>query len=134
MSGQERRRHKRVDCSLPILLYVQGHPQPIQAAVKNLSISGAFVQANEPIPKGENVLLEFKASEINMIHGRVAGEKSASRPGAVDPVTESSVVRWVQQVAGSGIGVEFINVRPDAQKFINELVDFLDANSPPSQT
>lgn len=123
MGGEERRRHKRVDCNLPIVLHVQGHAKPVEAEVRNISISGAFVQSKEKIPKGEKVLLEFKASELDMIHARIAGEKPP--PPVPEGLGESSVVRWVERNSGTAIGVEFLNVRPDTQQYLAELIERL---------
>jgi c-di-GMP-binding flagellar brake protein YcgR len=122
MSGPERRRHKRVNCSLPVQLYVQGQAKPIQAEVKNISVSGAFVQSGLPIPAGEKVLLEFQTSELNMIHARIAAPAS----GADDNVSLNSTPRWVERTS---IGVEFVNVRPEVKQFLTELIDVLEAKS-----
>jgi len=131
MSGIERRRHKRVECNLPVQLYVQGHSKPIPAEVKNISISGAFVQASEKIPTGLKVLLEFKLSEMDMIHARIAGDK----PPALEAPTglsENAAEAYLKRVQGTGIGVEFLNVRPEVQQFIGELIEALDGKTPKS--
>ncbi len=125
MPGIERRRHKRVECSLPIQLYVSGHAKPIPAEVKNISISGAFVQASEKIPTGEKVLLEFKESQLDMIHARIAGDK----PPALEAPTgmsDGAAALYLKRVQGTGIGVEFLNVRPEVQAFLGELIEALD--------
>ena len=128
--GIERRRHKRVECSLPIQLYVQGHPKPIVAEVKNISVSGAFVQAQETIPEGEKVLLEFKESQLDMIHARIAGSKppAVQAPTGLSP---SAAELYLKRVQGPGIGVEFISVRPEVQQFLAELIEQIDSQQQP---
>lgn len=126
--GIERRRHKRVDCSLPIQLYVSGHAKPIEAEVKNISISGAYVQAHEPIPDGEKVLLEFKESQLDMIHARIAGSKPP--PPAPSGLSPSAATLYLKRAQGTGIGVEFLSVRPEVQQFLNELIEQIDSQQP----
>ncbi len=133
MSGIERRRHKRVECSLPCRIYVQGHAKPIAAEVKNISISGAFVTSKEEIPPGKKVLLEFQESELDMIHARIAG----TLPPAVEAPSNLSPVAaeiYLRRVEGTGIGVEFLNVRPEVQQFLNDLIEKIDAATPPSES
>lgn len=125
MPGIERRRHKRVDCNLPCQLYVVGHPKPVTAEVRNISISGAYVQAQEKIPAGEKVLLEFKDSQLDMIHGKIAGEFPLKKP-APDGLSGGAADLYLQRVQGTGIGVEFVNVRPEVQTFLGELIEALD--------
>ena len=125
MPGIERRRHRRVDCDLPVRLYVQGRARPVEASVKNISTSGAFVQATEKFPEGEKVLLEFKDASLAMIHGQVSAEAASDTVGR--PPMPSSASAYIKRIQGSGIGVEFLNIRPDVERFLSELMDLLEA-------
>lgn len=124
MGGEEKRRHVRVDCNIPIRLYVLGHSKPVEANIRNISISGAFVQALQEIPPGEKVLLEFSTSELTMIHARVASVK----PPPSVKVSTGEI--WVKDGKRMEMGVEFINIRPEVQEFINALIASLGEQQP----
>lgn len=126
--GVERRKHKRVDCNFPIRMYLQDHAKPIDGEVRNLSIGGAFVIAKEKIIKGSHVLLEFRQADLPMIHARIE-EEPVFGAKFTPNMAQSSVARWVQQVSGTGVGLEFINPRPEVLEFLTQIISMLNKDS-----
>lgn len=74
------------------------------------------------------MLIEFQESQLDMIHARIAG----TMPPAVQAPTNLSPTAaelYLQRVQGTGIGVEFLNVRPEVQQFLNALIEEIDSSS-----
>lgn len=97
MSGAERRRFVRYPFGCPV--QIQYGSQVLQARTRLISIGGMFVEHPEPLWVGAS----FSAKLL-----------------LPDTIAVDCVVRVVE--AGQGMGVEFVELSPEARAQLEELV------------
>src|SRR4051812_26109024 len=92
----ERRRHQRVDITIPAAIRIKHEPgKLVPAQVLNLSISGAMLQIDEPIAGiGQEIMLEILTDEGFTFHGKVIRRDEVEFFLGDEEEMEESVVRW----------------------------------------
>ncbi len=103
---EDRRQKTRVKTTLEIMSSHSGIHS--SSRITNLSIGGAFITTNNPLPVDETFTIQLQlpgVAAIMTIDARVAWKKSVSA------------------AAKAGMGIEFTNIRPDHQE---KLADFIE--------
>jgi hypothetical protein len=104
----ERRRHPRISANWPAV--VQTRKGRIEAEIRDISESGAFIEFTEELDLGDDFQITLKPSEDRSI--LVTGEKA-----------------WCGNISingkdtYTGMGVRFVNISPADRKYISGLVD-----------
>lgn len=126
----ERRRHKRIPVKIPATIYFKGNPaEGKPAEILDLSLDGAFVHCTIPIKIGEEILLEVRFNEIQLLAAKVV---IATAPKQNDGkkkdagIAENVVVKWARGSSNSGFGVEFTNLLGDKQAFLDKLLHYFE--------
>ena len=121
----ERRRHKRIPVKIPATIYFKGKPNdPKPAEILDLSLGGAFVHCSIPIKIGEEIILEVRFNETQLLEAKVV---IASNPRKVEStLSEEAVVRWARGSSNSGFGVEFLHLPSEQQAFLDKLLQYVE--------
>ena len=125
----ERRRHKRIPVKIPATIYFKDKPtEGKPAEILDLSLGGAFVHCTIPIKIGEEILLEVRFNETQLLDAKVVitvrKEKTETKKNS--EITEQAVVRWARGSSNSGFGVEFTNLPGDKQAFLDKLLQYFE--------
>ncbi len=96
----ERRRHKRLNISLPVILRYRGRIIP--ATALNISCGGMFIRAEQPSHKGDG--------PVEVIFDLTEGEKDVSMRG--------NITRTEDSTGHTDLGVQFTNLFSMAHKAI----------------
>lgn len=126
----ERRRHKRIPVKIPATIYFKDKPtEGKPAEILDLSLGGAFVHCTIPIKIGEQILLEVRFNETQLLDAKVVitTKKADEKVEAKKPeIAEQAVVRWARGSSNSGFGVEFTNLPGDKQAFLDKLLQYFE--------
>ncbi len=121
----ERRRHKRIPVKIPATIYFKDKPNdPKPAEILDLSLGGAFVHCTIPIKIGEEIILEVRFNETQLIDAKVVITTSPKKQSA--QITEAAVVRWARGSSSSGFGVEFLHLPSEQQAFLDKLLQYFE--------
>ncbi len=122
----ERRKHKRVPVKIPAGVYFKSKPDEcIDAEIRDISLGGAFVHCLAELTIGEEILVEIRFEETQLIEARVviANHMSGNIPANIP---EQVVVKWARGSAESGFGVAFVDLKPDKKEFLAKLLLYFD--------
>lgn len=100
--GKERRQHHRV--KLRIEVSYQKIDSYLNRFTENISEGGCFIETDEVLPPRTEVPLEF------------------SFPNHPKPLVIKGEVVWVVEGTHSGMGIQYKDISPDAQKVLREIV------------
>jgi len=100
--GKERRRHPRV--KLRIEVNYQRMDSYLHRFTENISEGGCFIETDEVLPPRTEVPLEFSFTN----HPK--------------PLVIKGEVVWVVEGTHSGMGIQYKEISPDAQKVLREIV------------
>jgi uncharacterized protein (TIGR02266 family) len=100
--GKERRQHPRV--KLRIEVSYQKIDSYLHRFTENISEGGCFIETEEVLPPRTEVPLEF------------------SFPNHPKPLVIIGEVVWVVEGTHSGMGIQYKEISPDAQKVLREIV------------
>lgn len=92
MTVQERRKHVRYSCEVPVEVRVAGELQVCQGVLADICLGGCYVSLIAPFPAGTAVQLSFAIAESATV---LAG-------------------RTVTSLPGSGMGIEFTGLADEA--------------------
>jgi hypothetical protein len=97
---EEKRRHRRLQVSLPITIN-----RSLKAHVIDLSESGVFVEATEPMGIGAALVIQFDEGDREMLFG--------------------AIVRQANKKKGRvyGFSAEFGSLTPDRKEFVRALIE-----------
>jgi hypothetical protein len=120
---KNRRRFKRVNVKLSATVRVDGGEET-KAEVRNISQGGALIHCEVPIAAvGQILFLSIKLKNSNLeLKAKVFG-RGAVEVNLDDEEPDKSVIRWVGDNAN--FGVQFVDLKPDKQVYLAQLVDFL---------
>ena len=99
-SGPEKRKHKRV--ALHVAVECQSGQTSLTCQIDNVSISGLLIRANNPFPQDEELNLRFSMPSGSVIECRA---------------------RVAHMVPDAFMGVEFMDLAPDAAAAIEEFIE-----------
>jgi PilZ domain-containing protein len=111
-AGAERRRSPRVRLPRGMAIEWQGARRHDISRVSSLSLGGLFIEATEPEPAGDTLLVQFDLPS--------------------GPVRGQAVVR--RSVAGQGMGVEFKELPENSRTRLGELLQKLLGNVPSARS
>lgn len=103
----EERQHPRVDLSWPVKIKTQ--QGAIKGETKNISLGGAFICCNKPLPLREVFRLTINAPNYK-------------------PLTVNAEVVWSninvpnEQIVNRGMGIRFIQIKKEDLEFLKELI------------
>jgi len=100
--GEERRQHPRV--KLQIEVSYQKMDAYLHRFTDNISEGGCFIETDDVLPPRTEIPLEF------------------SFPNHADPLVIMGEVVWVVEGTHSGMGIQYKEISPDAQKVLMEIV------------
>ena len=104
---RERRRHPRYPAHLQVD-YRQGDGHFLFAYVENISEMGIFLQTEEPLPVGTELVVRFQQGERPLqLRGRVVWINPARRDGTdLNP----------------GMGIQFVELQPEERERLVQIV------------
>jgi len=112
MKDKDRRQQTRVPTSLEIM---SSHGGIFSSSrITNLSIGGAFITTNNPLPIDETFTMQLQLPEVDAI------------------MTFDAQVVWTKSVsdaASAGMGIQFTNILPEHQE---KLAAFIEQNTQPN--
>lgn len=121
----ERRRHKRIPVKIPATIFFKDKPKEGMAAeILDLSLGGAFVHCTIPIKIGEEILLEVRFNETQLLDAKVVITTQKKKDGA--GISEKAVVRWARGSSTSGFGVEFQQLEEEKEEFLTKLLQYFE--------
>jgi len=121
----ERRRHKRIPVKIPATIYFKNKPEEgMPAEILDLSLGGAFVHCTIPIKIGEEIMLEVRFNETQLLDAKVVITTQKKEKAA--GISEKAVVRWARGSSTSGFGVEFIQLEHEKEEFLGKLLQYFE--------
>lgn len=119
----ERRRHKRIPVKIPATIFFKNKPEAgMPAEILDLSLGGAFVHCTIPIKIGEEILLEVRFNETQLLDAKVVITTQKKKDG----ISEKAVVRWARGSSTSGFGVEFLQLEDEKEEFLTKLLQYFE--------
>src|SRR5262249_14344703 len=114
---KERRSEPRVPVRIPAGVYLKDKKSnAVDGEILNLSLAGAYIEADIVVTAGSQVMVELRFPEPNRLPATVV---------AWDKPTASTVVRW-ERLGSSGesrgFGVEFQNLSDHAKRYLEQLI------------
>jgi uncharacterized protein (TIGR02266 family) len=100
--GEERRQHPRV--RLKIEVSYQKMDSYLHRFTDNISEGGCFIETDDVLPPRTEIPLEF------------------SFPNHAEPLVIMGEVVWVVEGSHSGMGIQYKEISPDAQKVLRQIV------------
>ena len=101
MSFQERRKHVRYSCEVPVEIRISGEMEVCEGMLADICLGGCYVSLLAPFPAGTAVQLSFAIAESATV---LAGRTVTSLPGSgmgiefIGPADEASTVRLLQLI------------------------------------
>lgn len=124
--SQSRRTKVRIPVLIPAGIYRPDRPnEPVDAEIRNISLGGAFVHCRVPMQINQELMIEIRFGEGKVVPIRVT-ETSEEPPPAPGLESALSRVRWTQEKAAEGFGVEFSNLGPDARAYLETLLRYFE--------
>lgn len=121
----ERRRHRRIPVKIPATIFFKDKPKEGKPAeILDLSLGGAFVHCTIPIKIGEEVVLEVRFNETQLLDAKVVITTAVKKNDS--GIAEKAVVRWARGSSNSGFGVEFTNLPQDKEAFLDKLLQYFE--------
>ncbi len=119
----ERRRHKRIPVKIPATIFFKTKPEEgMPAEILDLSLGGAFVHCTIPIKIGEEIVLEVRFNETQLLDAKVVITTQKKKDG----ISEKAVVRWARGSSTSGFGVEFTQLEDEKEEFLSKLLQYFE--------
>jgi hypothetical protein len=94
------RRHPRYSAYQDLAVIYEGHSQKIPVRAPDISPQGIFIHTQQHFPEGAILCIEFRLVRTNFT------------------VNARAEVRYC--LPGVGVGVEFVDISPEAQRTIEE--------------
>src|SRR5689334_444992 len=104
--GAERRQHPRLPLNMLVQFRVHDMNEFMREYAVNISIGGMFIRTTTPHPSGAMIYLQFQLDN---------GHKLIEGLGKVVHVNPPDH-------PAPGMGVEFVNIDPDSQKLIRDIM------------
>jgi PilZ domain-containing protein len=101
MTFEERRKHVRYSCEVPVEIRVAGEHEMCEGVLADICLGGCYISLIAPFPAGTAVQLSFAIAESATV---LAGRTVTSLPGSgmgiefTGPVDEASTVRLLQLI------------------------------------
>ena len=106
MNDEGRRAHDRAPVSITGDLRTNIDPSFSRMMMEDLSLGGAFVRTDYPLPTGETVNLKFPI------------------PGREFPIHVTGLIAWSRESGGvSGMGIEFCDISSDDLRDLRVFID-----------
>jgi hypothetical protein len=123
--GRERRKFKRVNVHLPATVRVADGAEH-SAEILNLSEGGALVSCSAPFAAvGQTLLLIVHLTTSNLELTAKVSDRGLVELDLSEDEPEESVIRWVSGGAGGNFGVQFVDMRPEKQLNLGQVVQAL---------
>lgn len=126
-SPVERRKHKRIAVKIPAGIYFKNRPtECLDAEILDLSLGGAFVHCTAPIRIGDEILVEIRFAETQLIEAKVVIANDQAADKIKSNISERVVVKWARGSSHSGFGVEFVDLEPDKREYLAKLLQYFE--------
>ncbi len=124
-AAPSRRAQARITVQIPARVYRPNKPQEaVEAEIKNISTGGAYIHCRIPMQVDQELMIEIHFGEGKVIPVRVVEELPDEVPSSPGQDKALSRVRWTEQKAALGFGVEFSSQGPEMQKYLASLVAY----------
>jgi hypothetical protein len=124
-----RRHQTRIPVRIPVGIYRANRPkEAIEAEITNISLGGAFIQSSVLVELNQELLIEIRFAEGKVIPVRVV-DPLDEPPTAPEKETALSRVRWTDDKTAHGFGIEFCELKPDLQDYLEKLIKYFEGLS-----
>lgn len=126
-SPPSRRAQPRITVQIPVRIFRPNRPQEaVDAEIRNISLGGAYIECRVPMEVNQELMVEIHFGEGKLIPVRVTDELAEGAPETPGKESALSRVRWTEEKATAGFGVEFSTLGSDTKKYLSELVAYFD--------
>jgi len=126
-SADERRKNKRVNVRIPAGVYFKNNPSEcIDAEILDISLGGAFVHCTVPINIGDEIIVEIRFTQSQLLDAKVVVTAEKTDPSAASIFPEKAIVKWARGSSHSGFGIAFVHLHPEKQEFLKKLIQYFE--------
>ena len=128
MISKERRRHHRVPVRINAGVFAKDKPgEFFPAEILDLSLGGAFVHCPCPIRTGQEIFLEIRFDETQLVEAKVVIANEVMAENLPNSISEKVVVRWARGASSDGFGVAFVSLNGEKREFIAKMMAYFES-------